>query len=111
MEQLGGTQFYIKDTEEIKEVLSIPGRILVFSGDVLHRATALRAKVLRANVLGAKVLRLLLRVQLLKADTPDPIFAKPNSTSVEQMPRIMINRKQKTTKQIPALKTHAKKRG
>ena len=42
LEQLGGTQFYIKDTEEIKEVLSIPGRIIVFSGDVLHRATALR---------------------------------------------------------------------
>jgi len=44
LDELGGTQFYIADIDEIKEVLPIPGRIIIFSGKIRHRATSFRTK-------------------------------------------------------------------
>ena len=44
IDELGGTQFYLKDIEEIKEVLNIPGRIIIFDGGIRHRATSFRNK-------------------------------------------------------------------
>ena len=41
LDQQGETQFYLK--EQIKGVLPIPGRIVIFSSTLLHRATSFRS--------------------------------------------------------------------
>ena len=44
LEELGETSFYIKEIDEIKGILAIPGRIVVFNSNILHRATSFRNK-------------------------------------------------------------------
>jgi Rps23 Pro-64 3,4-dihydroxylase Tpa1-like proline 4-hydroxylase len=41
LDQQGETQFYLK--EEVKGILPIPGRIVIFSSELLHRATSCRS--------------------------------------------------------------------
>lgn len=41
LDQQGETQFYLK--KQVKGVLPIPGRIVIFSSDLLHRATSCRS--------------------------------------------------------------------
>ena len=40
LDQQGETQFYLK--EEVKGIFPIPGRIVIFSSNILHRATSFR---------------------------------------------------------------------
>jgi len=41
LDQQGETQFYLK--KEVKGILPIPGRIVIFSSKLLHRATSFRS--------------------------------------------------------------------
>jgi Rps23 Pro-64 3,4-dihydroxylase Tpa1-like proline 4-hydroxylase len=38
----GGTEIYNKETHEVRSILPKAGRIVIFSGDILHRATCFR---------------------------------------------------------------------
>lgn len=40
----GGTEIYNSDTHEVRCILPKPGRIVIFSGNYLHRATSFRDK-------------------------------------------------------------------
>ena len=42
IDELGETQFYLNELDEIKGILPIPGRIIIFNSNILHRATSFR---------------------------------------------------------------------
>lgn len=42
IDEHGETQFYIKEKNEIKGIFPIKGRLILFSSNVLHRATSFR---------------------------------------------------------------------
>ena len=43
-DELGCTEFYLKEENEIKAIRPVPGRIVMFDGYIQHRATSMRTR-------------------------------------------------------------------
>jgi hypothetical protein len=43
-DELGCTEFYLKEEDEIKAIRPVPGRLVMFDGYIQHRATSMRTR-------------------------------------------------------------------
>ena len=43
-DELGCTEFYLKEEDEIKAIRPVPGRLILFDGYIQHRATSMRTR-------------------------------------------------------------------